>query len=262
MPVIGIIGGSGVYDVQGLAVRRKKRVKTPFGRPSDRYVCAELAGVPVMFLPRHGADHSIPPHRVNYRANIWGFKELGVQRIISFGATGGISRKMRPCCIVVPDQIIDMTTGREATFFDGKDGVVHIDFTEPYCEETRKIIMAAARKSKIKIIKTGTYICTEGPRLETKAEIQFYARAGADIVGMTAMPEAALAREAEICYAGIAVVTNRAAGLTDRGLSAGEVISGVHKVAAQLKELVVSVCRTAQKKRTCSCRNALKEARV
>jgi 5'-methylthioadenosine phosphorylase len=260
--VIGIIGGSGLYDIKGLVVRRKQKIRTPYGTPSDRYVLSDIADVPVVFLPRHGADHSIPPHRVNYRANIWGFRELGVQRIISFGATGGISRRMRPHCIVVPDQIIDMTAGRDSTFFDGDDGVVHIDFTEPYCGETREIIMRAAKKIKLKLIKTGTYICTAGPRLETKSEIQFYARAGADIVGMTAMPEAVLAREAEICYAAIAVVTNTAAGLTDRGLSAGEVIAGVRKVTGQLKGLVESVCRMAQRERTCACRHALKEARV
>ena len=248
--------------MKSLVVRRRKKMRTPYGRPSDRYVLADIADVPVVFLPRHGSDHSIPPHKVNYRANIWGFRELGVQRIISFGATGGISRRMSPHRIVIPDQIIDMTAGRESTFFDGDKGVVHIDFTEPYCGETRKIIMNAARQLKIKVIKTGTYICNAGPRLETKAEIQFYARAGADIVGMTAMPEAVLAREAEICYAGIAVVTNTAAGLTDRSISAGEVIAGVRKVAGQLKELVGSSCRMAQRERTCACTHALKEARV
>jgi 5'-methylthioadenosine phosphorylase len=216
----------------------------------------------VAFLPRHGVRHSIPPHQVNYRANIWGFKNLGVKKILSVGATGGIRKSMNPGSLVIPDQIIDVTEGRKSTFFDKRDGVFHIDLTEPYCSDLRKVMFRAAARTGIAVKKTGTYICTNGPRLETKAEISFFSRIGADIVGMTAMPEAALAREAEICYAGIAVVTNYAAGITAKTLTAKEVIEVMNKTAKSLKKLLMEICRFIPREKTCICMNALKEAKV
>ena len=259
---IGIIGGSGLYDMDGVSIEKKKRIKTPYGMPSSSYMIGRFADKEVAFLPRHGVRHSIPPHQVNYRANIWGFKKLGVGKILSVGATGGIRKSMPPGSLVIPDQIIDVTEGRKSTFFDKRDEVFHIDLTEPYCSDLRKIMFRAAARTGISVKKTGTYICTNGPRLETKAEISFFSRIGADIVGMTAMPEAALAREAEICYAGIAVVTNYAAGITAKTLTAKEVIEVMNKTAKSLKKLLMEICRFIPREKTCICMNALKEAKV
>jgi 5'-methylthioadenosine phosphorylase len=260
--MIGIIGGSGLYGIEGVAIREYKKISTPFGDPSDAYIIGEFSGSTVIFLPRHGSRHSIPPHRINYGANIRGFKELGVERIISVGAVGAIDATMTPGTIVILDQVIDMTHGRHSTFHDGEGGVAHIDFTEPYCPELRNAVIEAGGKSGINLIKSGTYICTNGPRLETKAEIEFYSRIGADIVGMTGMPEASLAREAEICYAGIAVVTNCAAGLTAERLTATEVIETMNKTSILLKTLLKETFNLIPKERSCACKNALKDARL
>lgn len=260
--MIGIIGGSGLYQIEGVVIKKTKKIRTPFGTPSDSYMFGEFSGRKVVFLPRHGTRHSIPPHRINYRANIWGFRELGVERIISIGAIGGISSMLKPGNIVVLDQIIDMTKGRDTTFYEGKGGVYHIDFTEPYCPELSTVIRKASKKAKIKVKKSGTYVCTNGPRLETRAEIEFFSRIGADVVGMTAMPEAALAREAEICYAGIAVVTNYAPGVVEKKLTATEVVEVMHKTSGRLKELLKEALILIPNERRCSCKDALKEAKV
>jgi 5'-methylthioadenosine phosphorylase len=260
--MIGIIGGSGLYDIEGVVIKDLRKIVTPYGHPGDSYVIAEFAGRDVIFLPRHGSQHNIPPHRINYRANIWGFKELGVERLVSLSATGGISTHMMPGSIVVLDQIIDMTKGRDSTFFDGEDGVVHIDFTEPYCRELRDSFFEAGRTSGIELKKTGTYICLNGPRFETKAEIKFFSRTGADVVGMTAMPEASLAREAELCYAGIGVVTNYAAGITGKKLTTKEVVEVMKMTTGKLKELLKEVFKLIPAERRCACKEALKEARM
>ena len=232
--MIGIIGGSGLYEIEGVIIKDVKKISTPFGDPSDFYRIGEFSNKYVAFLPRHGSNHSIPPHVINYRANIWGFKELGVERIISLSAVGGISPGMKPGTIIIPDQIIDMTNGRNSTFYD-KEKVVHIDFTEPYCPEMRKSILKAGKDSGTDLKMSGTYVCVQGPRLETKAEIKYFSCIGADIVGMTTMPEASLAREAELCYAGIAVVTNYAAGIKKRRLTTTEVIDVMERSSKRLK---------------------------
>jgi 5'-methylthioadenosine phosphorylase len=260
--MIGIIGGSGLYNIEGIALKKKKKISTPFGEPSGPYEIGEFSGVDIIFLPRHGSGHTIPPHRINYRANIWGFKQIGVRRIISVSASGGLRLRMKPGTITVPDQIIDMTNGREGTFFDGVNGVTHIDFTEPFCPELRKAIIGAAGKSGVRIRKSGTYICANGPRLETKAEIALFAGFGADVVGMTAMPEAALAREAEICYGGIAIVTNYAAGITDKKLTAKEVIEEMNNTAGQVRKLLKAALSSVPSHRGCACSEALREAKV
>jgi 5'-methylthioadenosine phosphorylase len=260
--MIGIIGGSGLYEVEGIVMKGVKKIKTPFGAPSDSYSIGKFLGMDIIFLPRHGLKHKIPPHKINYRANIWGFKKLGVKKIISFGATGGISQEMTPGTIVVPDQIIDMTSGRNSTFCSDEGDVVHIDFTEPYCPELRDSLFRAGNRSGIKVKKSGTYICTNGPRLESGAEIKFFSEIGADIVGMTAMPEAALAREAELCYAGVAVVTNYAAGIRGKKLTAAEVIAVMNKTAGRLKKLLKAVLAMAPSQRNCACKEALKEAKI
>ena len=260
--MIGIIGGSGLYQIEGVTIREQRTIRTPFGDPSDSYLIGDFSGDEVVFLPRHGSNHAVPPHKINYRANIWGFKELGVERIISVGATGGIDAVMAPGTIVVLDQIIDLTHGRQTTFYDGENGVVHIDFTDPYCPEVRHAIIEAGNKADMSLIKSGTYICTNGPRLETRAEIEFYSQIGATVVGMTGMPEAALAREAEICYAGIAVVTNYAAGITEKKLTSAEVIETMNRISLQLKELLRESFGLIPKGRNCSCKTALRDARI
>jgi 5'-methylthioadenosine phosphorylase len=259
--MIGIIGGSGLYEIEGVVIEEIKKITTPFGDPSDFYRVCKFSNKDVVFLPRHGSPHRIPPHNVDYRANIWGFKELGVERIISLGAVGGISAGMKPGTIVVPDQIIDMTKGRNSTFYD-KDEVVHIDFTEPYCPELRRSILRAGKKSGTDLKDSGTYICVHGPRLETKAEIKFFSYIGADVVGMTTMPEAALAREIGLCFAGIAVVTNYAAGIKKKRLTTIEVKRVMKISAKQLKELLKDVFSLIPGKRRCPCKDALKEARM
>jgi 5'-methylthioadenosine phosphorylase len=260
--MIGIIGGSGLYEIKGVAVLETKKVSTPFGDPSDAYVIGDFSGKRVVFLPRHGSQHTIQPHRINYRANIWGFKELGIDRLISVGATGGIHAGMSPGTLVVPDQIIDLTHGRDATFYDGENGVVHIDLTEPYCSELRECLIEAGNTAEIEMKKSGTYICTNGPRLETRAEIQFYSQIGADVVGMTAMPEASLAREAELCYAGISVVTNYAAGITGKKLTATEVVDTMNRTAVLLKRLLAETLKLVSPERNCFCKEAMRNARV
>jgi 5'-methylthioadenosine phosphorylase len=260
--MIGVIGGSGLYEIEGVRIREQRSIRTPFGDPSGAYLMGDFSGDEVVFLPRHGSGHAIPPHKINYRANIWGFKELGVERIISVGATGGIDAVMAPGTMVVLDQIVDLTAGRQATFYDGGDGVTHIDFTEPYCPEVRHAITEAGNNLDMVLKKSGTYICTNGPRLETRAEIEFYSQIGASVVGMTGMPEASLAREAEICYAGIAVVTNYAAGITGKKLTSAEVIDTMNRTSLHLKELLRESFGLIPKDRNCSCKTALKDARI
>jgi 5'-methylthioadenosine phosphorylase len=260
--MIGIIGGSGLYEIEGVVVTEKKKISTPYGVPSDLYIFSNFAGRKVIFLPRHGLKHSIPPHKINYRANLWGFRQLGVRKVISVGATGGISTGMTPGTIVVPDQIIDMTAGRDSTYYEGGEEVIHVDFTVPYCNELRKSIIYAGKKSGIMLRKKGTYICTNGPRLETEGEIRFFSHIGADVVGMTAMPEACLAREAEICYAGIAVVTNYAAGITKKRLTAREVVEGMHHSSALLSTLLKETVNLVSAGTDCVCGETLREAKI
>ncbi|HWR58261.1 MAG TPA: S-methyl-5'-thioadenosine phosphorylase [Thermodesulfovibrionales bacterium] len=261
MPKFGIVAGSGFYDFGGVAVTRVKKIETPYGAPSDEYKVCESEGVSFVFLPRHGALHRIAPHMINYRANMWGFKEMGVERIISINAVGGISRGIKPGELVVPDQIIDKTHGRKATFYD-RDEIIHIDFTMPYCGEMREAILQAGEKTGTGLKATGTYICVNGPRLESKAEIDNFSAMGADIIGMTAMPEACLARELELCYAIIAVVTNYAAGISERRLTVTEVVDMMKVSEGQIRTLVMETLKIIPEKRACGCREALREARL
>lgn len=260
--MIGIIGGSGLYDIEGVHLREVCEIMTPYGRPSDGYRICDFAGRDVVFLPRHGSAHSIPPHNINYKANIWGFKELGAERIISIGASGGINPHVVPGTIVIPDQILDMTSGRDVTYYHGEEGVIHIDFTEPFCPVLREALAGAGRKTGISLQNEGTYVCVNGPRLETKAEIKVFSLLGADIVGMTAMPEASLAREAELCYAGVSVVTNFAAGMSGKKLTATEVISGMNATVTPLKTLLQETFALIPAKRECSCREAIREGKI
>jgi 5'-deoxy-5'-methylthioadenosine phosphorylase len=217
MNKLAIIGGSGLTELSGLEIVDEISLTTPWGKPSAPISVGKFNNSEILFLPRHGNPHVIPPHKVNYRANIWALKETGVNEIIAVNAVGGISQKMTPCRIVIPHQLIDYTHGRADTFYEEDlDKVVHIDFTEPYSETLRdELIMAADSANKMDLCTIAIYAVTQGPRLETTAEVRRLERDGCDIVGMTSMPEASLARELEMEYACCSLVVNWAAGKTD-----------------------------------------------
>ncbi len=258
---IGVIGGSGLYDIQGIVIKGHQKIITPFGDPSADYSICEYFDKEIIFLPRHGLKHQFPPHKINYRANIWGFKELGVERILSISAVGGINPDLKPGMLVIPDQIVDMTKKRESTFYDS-DEVVHIDFTEPFCPELRSYVLKSGEEMGIELQKSGTYVCVEGPRLETKAEIRIYRNMGIDIVGMTAMPETTLAREAEICFACISIVTNYAAGVTGKKLTTKEVLDVMRHSSQKVESLLKNTFNLITSKRSCPCRDTLRDARM
>nr|MBL8411728.1 S-methyl-5'-thioinosine phosphorylase [Dechloromonas sp.] len=216
--MLAIIGGSGLTTLSNLDVSHREVVRTPYGEPSGAIVFGEIAGQPAMFLPRHGYGHTIPPHLVNYRANLWALHHHKASGIISVASVGGIRSDLQPGEIVLPSQIIDYTWGRKSTYFDGNGApVTHVDFTEPYDADLRRRIREAAATLSVEVKEGGVYAATQGPRLETAAEIDRFERDGADLVGMTGMPEAVLARELGLPYAAISVIANHAAG---RGSSA------------------------------------------
>jgi 5'-methylthioadenosine phosphorylase len=211
--MLGIIGGTGLTKLANLEIAHRQVVRTPYGEPSGALIFGRMCGEEVVFLPRHGYGHTIPPHEVNYRANLWALKEYGVDRVMSVATVGGINPKLPLGSLVVPDQLIDYTWGRAHTFtISGDKPVTHLDFTEPYCRAMRRDILRAAAQKQIDIRDGGVYAAAQGPRLETAAEINRFERDGADMVGMTGMPETYLARELDICYAAIGVVVNDAAG--------------------------------------------------
>jgi len=211
--MFAIIGGSGLVKLSALESPRRRVMRTPYGEPSGALTFGALAGQEVVFLARHGYAHTIAPHEINYRANIWALKDLEVEGIFALASVGGIREDLGPGVLAVPDQIIDYTHSRDATFFQGSgSAVTHVDFTHPYSADLRSRLLGAARGIGETVADGGVYACTQGPRLETAAEIDRLQRDGADLVGMTGMPEAALARELEIPYAALAVVVNHAAG--------------------------------------------------
>ncbi len=213
---LAVIGGSGLYAFPGLENTTRRAPDTPYGAASGEVVLGDFAGMRVAFLARHGESHSLPPHRVNYRANLWALHQLGARRVVGVNAVGGIRGDMGPRAIVVPDQLIDYTHGRCTSYCDAEGAEVkHIDFSEPYTESLRRQLLAAARAAGVATIDGGCYGATQGPRLETRAEIARVKRDGCDLVGMTGMPEAALARELGLAYACLALVANFAAGCGD-----------------------------------------------
>lgn len=218
MTSLAIIGGTGLTRMEAMKVIRREMVKTPYGAPSCPIVFGEMDGVEVAFLARHGSTHRIPPHRVNYRANIWALNSVGIRQILAVNAVGGIDETCTVGCMVIPDQIIDYTSDRESTFFDGGENPIeNIDFSFPYRESLRQALISAAESlDDINCVNHGTYGATSGPRLETAAEIRRMARDGCTVVGMTGMPEASLAAEMSIAYASLAVVVNPAAGVSDK----------------------------------------------
>jgi 5'-methylthioinosine phosphorylase len=216
--MFAVLGGSGFNSWSELRDSRKVRISTPYGMPSDALTLGSVAGVPCVFLARHGDGHAIPPHQINYRANIWALKESGVSWIVSIATVGGITKGFEPGVLAAPHQLIDYTWGRRQTFFDDGEAVNHVDFTEPYSPGRREQILHAAQRVSEPIIDRAIYAVTQGPRLETAAEIDKLEKDGANIVGMTAMPEAVLARELGLEYAAITAVANHAAGRGDSRL--------------------------------------------
>jgi len=211
MGSVAVIGGSGFSDPGFWDVVERESIETPYGAPSAPLMRIRRGAGEFLYLARHGEGHAIPPHRINYRANIWALREVGVDQVVGLAAVGGIGRDYRPGRLAVPDQIIDYTWGREHTFFDSGD-VRHVDFTSPYCDGLRRLLLRAAQRADLDPVDGGIYGATQGPRLETGAEIARMERDGCDMVGMTGMPEAAMARELELCYACCAYVVNWAAG--------------------------------------------------
>ena len=260
--MIGVIGGSGLYGIPGFEVTGERRITTPYGEPSAPFTIGRIGEVEVAFLPRHGAHHSVAPHKINYRANLRGFKEIGVERIIAVYATGGIADWLAPGDLLVPDQILDMTAGARIGTFYEEGEIVHVDFTEPYCPELRSALGRAAGGIETHIHGGGTYLCVQGPRLETRREIEFYRSIGGDVVGMTGMPEAALARELEICFSALCVVTNHAAGISARKLTTEEVRTTMAAANERIKTLLAATFKAIPNQRACPCKDALSSARM
>lgn len=244
MKPLAIIGGTGVDALDGLEVLREHRLQTPFGEPSRAIQEGRLGDTTLLFLQRHGSLGAIPPHQINYRANLWALKTLGAGGIVAINAVGGITASMRPGRLLIPDQIIDYTWGREHSFDDGRDGaLMHIDFTEPYERKLRMALLAAADRVGIPHEAAGVHGVTQGPRLETAAEIRRMARDGCDVVGMTGMPEAALARELDLPYACVCMVVNTAAGLGDIPLTIAMMRATLVQEAAVVRQLLSELLR-------------------
>tara|TARA_R110001606_G_scaffold361754_7_gene515410 strand:+ start:332633 stop:333373 length:741 start_codon:yes stop_codon:yes gene_type:complete len=245
MGQLAIIGGTGLTVLDGLNIVEHHVVSTPFGLPSSEILEGELDGKTVFFLPRHGSKHTIPPHKINYRANIWALHHLGVDRIIAVAAVGGIRHDLAPSILAVPDQIIDYTYGREQSFNSDDFSVdSHIDFSYPYDEVLRQILLQSALKNKITIVDGGTYGATQGPRLESAAEIKRMAQDGCAMVGMTGMPEAALARELNIAYSTCALMVNWAAGLGDGLITMAQIEQTLAGGMTEVKLILADVIRS------------------
>lgn len=246
MTDIAIIGGTGLTSLKSLEITRREVAHTPYGEPSGPLTHGLLGGKKVVFLARHGSGHTIPPHMINYRANLWALKSIGVTKVIAVAAVGGIRMDLMPGSLAIPNQVIDYTWGRASTFFEGGPGpVTHIDFTYPYSRELREILLKGCKLAELEVCDDATYGAAQGPRLETAAEIDRLERDGCDIVGMTGMPEAALARELQIDYAACTVIANRAAGRGAGDISMEEIGHhlkiGLERVRLLLEQAVMLV---------------------
>jgi len=262
MPKIGIIGGSGLYDIEGLKNVKRLDVKTPFGSPSDKFVCGLLEDKEVAFLPRHGAGHKILPTELNYRANIYGMKKLGVERIISIATVGSFKEELKPLDILVVSQFVDRTNQARKTTFFGEGIAAHIPFAEPICPEFSGILYEAGKKIGATMHKKGTYLNMEGPAFSTLAESRLYKSWGMDVIGMTNMPEARLAREAEICYSTLAMITDYDCWRMEKP-GAGTVtidliIQNLNKNAQTAKSLIKEALKKIPDERRCPCKDTLK----
>lgn len=248
---IAIIGGTGVYDPKIFSSVRDEIINTSYG--PVKVMVGSYQGKDIAFLARHGSDHSVPPHLINYRGNIAALKELGVKNIFATAAVGSLNMDMEPGQFVFIDQFLDFTKGRPSTFVE--DGVTHTDMTQPYCSELRSLLSDTAKKIGLEYHKGGTYVCTEGPRFETAAEIRMFRHFGGDLVGMTSVPEVVLAREAEICYSSIAIVTNYAAGISPRKLSHQEVLDVMDDSAENVRSLIMQAISGLDNDGLCVCNN-------
>jgi 5'-methylthioadenosine phosphorylase len=257
---IGIIGGSGLYSMPGFEVQEEMNILTPFGAPSDNYILGTLAGRKVAFLARHGRGHKISPSELNFRANIYGMKSLGVERIISLSAVGSLKEDHHPQEFVIPDQFFDRTRGRVSTFFS--DGLVaHISFADPVCPQMSGVLAEACRRSEVAVKQGGTYLCMEGPAFSTKAESNVYRSWGMDVIGMTNLQEAKLAREAEICYVTVAMVTDYDCWHPDHdAVTVVDIVANLVKNAENACRVVAAAVKAMPSERTCKCGSALAHA--
>jgi len=257
---VGVIGGSGLYQMHGLASVKSVTVETPFGAPSDPYRVGELHGMTVAFLARHGEGHRILPSEINFRANIYGFKSLGVERIISVSAVGSLRKEIAPLDVVVPDQFIDRTRSRISTFF-GEGVVAHVAFADPVCPDLARVLAQAARNAGAKVHEGGTYVCMEGPAFSTRAESHLYRSWSASIIGMTNLQEAKLAREAEICYATLAMATDYDCWHEDEEPVGVEMVVGrLRQNAETAQRAIAAAVMGLAGPRTCPCATALQNA--
>jgi 5'-methylthioadenosine phosphorylase len=257
---IGIIGGTGLYDPKLLKNIEEVEINTPYGTPSDAFTIGELAGRRVAFLARHGRKHTIRPTDVNSRANMFAFKKLGVRRVLAVSTVGSLKEEFKPGELAFVDQFIDRTTRREQSFYT-QDRVCHISVADPMCPEIRKVLISVAKETKIKAHSTGTYVCIEGPRFSTKAESKMYQMWGADVVGMTLVPECVLAREAELCYATTAMVTDYDCW-KDHPVTTEEIVATMKANSEKVKRILVETVSKLPKEQTCECKCALKNALV
>lgn len=257
---IGVVGGSGLYEIEGLRSVRRVNVKTPFGDPSGPITIGELNGVECAFLPRHGIGHVLLPSEIPVKANIWALKSLGVERLIAVSAVGSLKEELPPRHFVMPDQILDRTKGRGSTYF-GKGIVAHVGFARPFCGDLSKLLHGEAKELGLDAHAGGTYLCMEGPAFSTKAEAAFHRMLGASIIGMTAIPEAKLAREAEMCYAMAALVTDYDCWKEGEEVTNAQVVATMHaNVANAIKLLGKALPAASKLKRSCHCGKALEDA--
>ncbi|MBU4149813.1 MAG: S-methyl-5'-thioadenosine phosphorylase [Candidatus Omnitrophica bacterium] len=260
MRKIGIIGGSGLYQIDGLKDVKEIKVDTPFGAPSDSFITGSLEGAEVVFLPRHGRGHRILPTELNYRANIYGMKKLGVEKIVSMSAVGSFRKELKPLDIMLPDQFVDKTNQARKTTFFGEGIVAHISFADPVCPETRKTILKAGNDLGLTMHDKGIYLNMEGPAFSTRAESFLHKAWGMDIIGMTNMPEARLAREAEVCFATVAFITDYDCW-HDEMVTIDMVIENLNKNVETAKRLIKKIVpELAGSKEKCACKEALKYA--
>lgn len=257
---IGIIGGSGLYSMPGLTNVHEVTVETPFGAPSDAFVLGELEGRKVAFLARHGRGHRLLPSELNFRANIFAMKKLGVEQILSVSAVGSLKEEHKPTDFIIPDQFIDRTFHRESTFF-GEGIVAHVSFGDPICPIVAKALNEACAKEDVTGKQGGTYVCMEGPQFSTRAESNLYRSWGADVIGMTNLQEAKLAREAEICYSTLAMVTDYDCWHEGHdSVTIDQIVAVIHQNTANASRVIRSAVRLLPVERTCSCKNALSSA--
>ena len=261
-PTIGIIGGSGLYSMPGFEAREEKLIDTPWGNPSDPYVVGRISGRDVAFLARHGRGHRISPSELNFRANIYGFKQLGVERIISLSAVGSLKEEHKPLDFVIPDQFFDRTRGRVSTFF-GEGMVAHISFAHPICPQLSGVVQKACEQAGVNVKRGGTYLCMEGPAFSTLAESIVYRSWGMDVIGMTNLQEAKLAREAEICYVTVAMVSDYDCWHEEHdAVTVTDILANLTKNAENACAVVANAVAAMPEQRECKCGSALAHALI